>query len=107
MLSNPDGNVVQRKARYVAKGYAQQYDVDYFETFAPVCKMKTIRFIMAVACQYDLDLHQADVASAYLYGTLKEEVYMEQPVGYEKGEGMVCKLVKGLYGLKQAGRVSP
>lgn len=99
------GRVIQYKARYVARGYAQQPGVDYFETFAPVAKIKSLRFVLALAVQFNLALHQVDFASAYLFGELEEEVYIEQPEGFDTGDGRVCKLSKSLYGLKQAGRV--
>jgi transposase InsO family protein len=102
---NAAGRVVQYKARYVARGYAQRPGVDYFETYAPVAKIKSLRFVFALAAQYKLALHQIDFASAYLCGKLDEEVYIEQPEGFSAGDGLVCKLNKSLYGLKQAGRV--
>jgi hypothetical protein len=67
-----NGRVLQYKARYVAKGYAQQQGVDYFETYAPVAKIKSLRFVFALAAQFNLALHQVDIASAYLYGKLEE-----------------------------------
>ena len=100
-----DGRVIEYKARYVARGYAQQAGVDYFETYAPVAKIKSLRFVFALAAQLKLSLHQIDFASAYLFGKLEEEVYMEQPEGFNSGDGRVCKLNKSIYGLKQAGRV--
>jgi hypothetical protein len=100
-----NGNVASYKARYVARGYAQQPGVDFHETYAPVARIKTLRFILSLAAQLDLNLYQVDVASAYLHGELEEEIFMEQPEGFSKGRNLVCRLKKSLYGLKQAGAV--
>ena len=103
---NPDGSVNKLKARLVVKGYAQKYGVDYSETFAPVARHDTIRFLLAFAAQKQWRIFQLDVKSAFLNGKLKEKIYVEQPDGFEaKGkEGHVYLLSKALYGLKQAPR---
>ncbi|MCO5597772.1 hypothetical protein L7F22_051854 [Adiantum nelumboides] len=103
---NADGNISRYKARLVTKGYAQMYGIDYEETFGPVAKMLTVRTVIAVAASKGWLLHQMDVKNAFLHGDLQEEVYMEQPQGYEdvKHPGYVFKLKKALYGLKQAPR---
>ena len=74
------------------------------ETFSPVVQMDTLRAILALVPMQDLKLQQMDVKGTYLNGTLHETIYMRQPEGCEDGTGRVCKLVKPLYGLKQAGR---
>ncbi|KAJ6715423.1 hypothetical protein OIU85_026875 [Salix viminalis] len=103
---NLDGTIQKYKARLVAKGYAQKPGVDYNETFAPVARLDTIRTLIALSAQKEWRLFQLDVKSAFLNGVLKEEVYVEQPEGFEvKNAGhKVYKLKKALYGLKQAPR---
>ena len=103
---NEDGSVQKYKARLVAKGYSQLPGVDFTETFAPVARMETIRTVLALAAQMELNVFQLDVKSAFLNGEIEEEVYVEQPKGYEvKGEeNKVYRLRKALYGLKQAPR---
>lgn len=103
---NANGTVERHKARLVAQGYSQQYGQDYDETFSPVVRFESLRTVIALAVQNDLKMHQMDVTTAFLNGELKEEVYMKQPEGYaEKGkEGLVCKLKKSIYGLKQSPR---
>jgi transposase InsO family protein len=101
-----DGSIIKHKARLVARGNRQRYGVDYEETYAPVARYASIRCILAIVAHYDLELHQMDVKSAYLNGDLAETIYMRQPEGFVlKGkESLVLKLLKSLYGLKQAGR---
>ena len=79
---NEDGSIQKYKARLVAKGYSQQPGVDFNETYAPAVRMETIRSVLALAAQLKLQVFQLDVKSAFLYGELKEEVYVEQPQGY-------------------------
>eukprot|EP00253_Pinus_taeda_P016202 PITA_16202 len=101
---NAEGKIERRKARLVVKGYKQQYGRDYEETFAPVARMEIVRAVMSIVAQKKWKVYQMDVKSAFLNGVLKEEVYIEQPLGYEKKgqEHKVCRLKKALYGLKQA-----
>ena len=96
----------QYKARLVAKGFAQKEGIDYNEIFSPVVKHTSIRLLLAIVAQFDLELEQMDVRTAFLHGKLEEQIYMRQPEGYiQKGqEGMVCLLRKSLYGLKQSPR---
>ena len=101
-----DGNVERYKARLVAQGFTQKNGIDYDETFSPVVRFESIRTIIALAAKYKLRLHQIDVTTAFLNGTLEEDIYMKQPEGFEvEGkEHMVCKLKKSIYGLKQSPR---
>ena len=103
---NADGSISRYKARLVAKGYAQRYGIDYEETFSPIAKMATICTIIGVATSKGWILHQMDVKNTFLHGDLQEEVYMEQPQGFEdvNHPSYVCKLKKALYGQKQAPR---
>ncbi|KZV80781.1 hypothetical protein EXIGLDRAFT_569675, partial [Exidia glandulosa HHB12029] len=102
------GSVVRHKARLVAQGFSQVPGVDYFDTFAPVAKLASIRIVLAMAARLDLELHQIDIKGAYLNGQLTDDevVYMRQPPGFEAPgtAGKVCRLLKTLYGLKQSGR---
>lgn len=102
---NSAGDVERFKARLVIRGFTQQHGVDYFETFSPVVKLTSVRMIIAIAASENLKLKQFDVDTAFLYGSLDEEIYMCQPKGYEDRTNRVCKLNKSLYGLKQASRV--
>ena len=93
------------KARFVAQGFSQVSGVDYDLTYSPVCKLATLRALLATAAHEDLFLRQFDVKTAFLQAELEEEVYMTQPKGFERGEpGWVCRLMRAIYGLKQAGR---
>ena len=92
-------------SRLVAKGYTQVQGIDYEETFSPVARYKSIRYLLAHAALQDWEIEAMDVKLAYLHRVLKEEIYMEQPEGFiAQGEEVkVCRLECSLYGLKQAG----
>ncbi|KAJ9540535.1 hypothetical protein OSB04_027041 [Centaurea solstitialis] len=101
-----DGNVHTFKARLVAKGFTQTHGIDYDETFSPMAMLKSIRILMAISAYFNYEIWQMDVKTAFLNGKLTEDVYMEQPEGFEdpKNPKKVCKLLKSIYGLKQASR---
>lgn len=99
-----DGGENCYKARLVARGFTQRYGFDYAETYSPVAKLDTLRAVLAVANHEKMAVHQMDVKTAFLNGTIAEEIYMVQPEGFEKGKGLVCRLNRSLYGLKQASR---
>lgn len=126
----PDGELERRKARVVAKGFAQQPGLHFFETFAPVARLSSLRLLIALAVKFDLKVTQLDIETAYLNAKMDTVVYMEQPDLLKKmlkrivqescdsnlsrrakkmldkldGTNKVCKLNKALYGLRQAGR---
>nr|GFC85470.1 putative ribonuclease H-like domain-containing protein [Tanacetum cinerariifolium] len=100
------GIVIRNKARLVAQGHTQEEGIDYKEVFAPVARIEAIRLFLAYTSFMGFPVYQMDVKSAFLYGTIEEEVYVCQPPGFkdpEKSE-KVYKVVKALYGLHQAPR---
>jgi hypothetical protein len=101
-----DGNVESYRVRLVAGGHRQTEGINYDETFSSAAKSPTVRTVLGHAASEDWEIHQVDVKSAYLYAPLKEKVYMKAPPGILKPgeEGKVLRVLKCLYGLKQAGR---
>uniref|UniRef100_A0A2N9G329 Uncharacterized protein n=1 Tax=Fagus sylvatica TaxID=28930 RepID=A0A2N9G329_FAGSY len=99
-----DGSVERYKARLVARGFTQEYGIDYEETFAPVARLTSVRSLLAVAAVRHWPLFQMDVKNSFLNGDLLEEVYMQPPPGYPDSQNQVCCLRRALYGLKQAPR---
>jgi hypothetical protein len=97
------GNILGYKARFVAKGFSQRYGVDYEETYSPVVKFKSVRTFCAIAASKGMKIFQNDVKTAFLNSDLHETVFVDQPEGFEQGNGKL-KLNKALYGLKQASR---
>nr|GEX36953.1 retrovirus-related Pol polyprotein from transposon TNT 1-94 [Tanacetum cinerariifolium]GEX40006.1 retrovirus-related Pol polyprotein from transposon TNT 1-94 [Tanacetum cinerariifolium] len=100
------GIVVRNKARLVAQGHRQEEKIDYDEVFAHVARIKVIRIFLAFASYMSFIVYQMDVKSAFLYGTIDEEVYVTQPPGFvdPKFPNKVYKVVKAIYGLHQAPR---
>lgn len=90
------------KARLVVRGFQQREGIDFFETYAPVARLPTIRLILALATQKQLFTRHLDVTTAFLYGNLEEIVYLRSPDGVEIPEGQAIRLKKSLYGLRQS-----
>jgi hypothetical protein len=97
---------VRNKAHLVAQAYSQVESLDFGKTFAPVARLEVIRILLAFAAFKGFKLYQMDVKSAFLNGVIQEEVYVRQPLDFEspKYPDRVYKLLKDLYGLKQASR---
>lgn len=100
------GNVIRHKARLVAQGFAQRPGIDVNETFAPVSRMSTVRTVIALTALKGLVLQQFDFDTAFLNGKMTEDVYIKVPFGYpgKHEPGDVLKLVRAMYGTKQAPR---
>ncbi|GJX73950.1 putative ribonuclease H-like domain-containing protein [Tanacetum coccineum] len=100
------GILVRNKSRLVAQGYTQEEGIDYDKVFAPVARIEAIRLFLAYASFMGFIVYQKDVKSAFLYGTIEEEVYVCQPPGFEDLQfpNKVYKIEKALYGLHQTPR---
>lgn len=96
------GEPDQYKARLVARGFTQRQGIDYMETYAPVVRYESICMLLAMAAAENLDILQFDVKTAFLYGTLEEDIWIQLPEGPWSEEKRVVKLRKSLYGLKQS-----
>jgi hypothetical protein len=105
-ILNEKGQIEKHKERLVSKGFSQQPSIDYFQTFAPVARLDTVRTLLAIAAQHKWKVYQMDFKSAFLNGILEEGVYVDQPPGFEVQEhpAKVYQLKKALYGLKKAPR---
>ena len=103
--TDEDGEIIRNKSQLVAQGYTQ-VGVDFDKSFAPVARLKSIRILMSIICAMNFKLYQMDVKCAFLNGYLNEEVFVEQPKGFEDPHFLdyVLRLKKALYGLKQAPR---
>ena len=90
----------------MAEGYTQKEGIDYEETFSPVVRFSSIRLILTIVANLNLELYQMDIKKAFLNGELDEEIYMDQPIGFvTKGqEHKVCKLKRSIYVLMQSSR---
>jgi transposase InsO family protein len=103
------GNISRYKVRYVAKGFAQRYLIDYDKTTAPTARLESFRALLHIAATLDWDAQHFDIKTAFLHGVLpdSETVFMEQPPGFEEPgkEDWVWRLNKSLYGMKQASRI--
>lgn len=108
------GNIIRYKARFVAKGFQQVHGRDYDETWAPVCRPTTMRFLLMIGTFNKWDIKQSDITNAFLYATLNEDtqptdepiiIYMRQPEGFEiGGPEMICETTGNLYGTRQGAR---
>ena len=100
------GKIVRYKVRYIAKGFAQRYGVDYNKTTAPTVRMESIQTILHIAASLDWELQQFDIKTAFLHSILPEDetMFMEQPPGFKVPgkEEWVMRLMKSIYGMKQA-----
>lgn len=101
--TDANNNIQKYKARLVARGFTQQRGLDFHRTFAPVMQPDLLRSLLAISAKEDWEIQQIDIKTAFLYGTLDEEIYIELPNGM-KSKNNVRRLNKALYGLKQAGR---
>ncbi|GJY82170.1 retrovirus-related pol polyprotein from transposon TNT 1-94, partial [Tanacetum coccineum] len=101
-----ENTIICNKSRLVAKGYAQKEGIDFEESFAPVARLEAVWLFIAYAAHKSFTVYQMDVKTAFLYGHLKEEVYVNQPDGFVNPyhPDQVYRLKKALYGLKQAPR---
>jgi len=99
---NEQGEVTRNKARLVARGYSQQEDIDYTETFAQVARLEAIRLLLSYVVNHGIILYQMDVKSTFLNGVIEEEIFVQQPPGFEDlmHPNHGYKLKKSLYGLK-------
>jgi hypothetical protein len=96
-----DGKVLHYKAKWVVKGYLQQYSVDYDQTFTIVVKPIAFKALFVIAAYYNLKIEQMDIKTAFLYGPIDQELYIVMLKGYKEA-GKVCYLKKAFYGLKQS-----
>ncbi|CAI7836224.1 unnamed protein product, partial [Closterium sp. NIES-53] len=105
-VKRPPGSPPVFKARYVARGFSQRQRVDYFQTFSPTPKMTTLRVLLHVAAQRDYELHSLDFSTAFLQGSLHEEIWLRRPPGFTGSfpPGTQWSLRRPVYGLRQAPR---
>ncbi|CAI7815616.1 unnamed protein product [Closterium sp. NIES-54] len=103
-VKRPPGSPPVFKARYVARGFSQRQGVDYFQTFSPAPKMTTLRVLLHVAAQGDYELHSLDFSTAFLQGSLHEEIWLRRPPGFTGSfpPGTQWSLRRPVYGLRQA-----
>ncbi|CAI7848228.1 unnamed protein product, partial [Closterium sp. NIES-54] len=103
-VKRPPGSPPAFKARYVARGFSQRQGVDYFQTFSPTPKMTTLWVLLHVAAQSDFELHFLDFSTAFLQGSLHEEIWLRRPPGFTGlfPAGTQWSLQRPVYGLCQA-----
>ena len=100
--THSDGSIERYKAHLVAKGFTQEYEIDYEETFTPVARISSVYALLAIAVASKWDLFQINVKNVFLNRELSEEVYMQPPPSLSVDSIKVCHLRRALYGLKQA-----
>ena len=110
---NEKNEIIRYKARLVAQGFSQRPGIDYEETYAPAMDAITFRFLISLVAKENLDMRVMNVVTAYLYGSLDNDIYMKIPEGYKMPETYnptsrsmySSKLQRSLYGLKQSKRM--
>ncbi|CAI7872536.1 unnamed protein product [Closterium sp. NIES-53] len=105
-VKQPPGSPPMFKARYVARGFSQREGVDFFQTFAPTPKMTTLRVLLHIGAQRDYELHSLDFLTAFLQGSLHEQIWLRRPPGFTGSfpPGTQWQLCRPVYGLRQAPR---
>jgi Reverse transcriptase (RNA-dependent DNA polymerase) len=105
LKKNPDGSILKYKVQLVARGFIQRKGLNYEDTFTLMAKMTSTQILLVIAAHQELQILSIDINNTYLHGEIDVEVYMTQPLGYidPRYPNHVCKLLKGLYGLKQTG----
>lgn len=95
--------VQQHKAKYVGRGFTQWPRIDFTKTTLQVVALTSVWVLLAEATEYDMEINQFDVDSAFLYGNLDKEIYLKEPEGFQingaNGEKLICRLQKAIYGL--------
>ena len=96
-----NGSIEHYKTHLVAKGFTQEYEIDYEETFTPIAQISFVHALLAIVVASKWDIFQMDVKNIFLNGNLSEEVYMQPPPSLSIESNKVCYLRRALYGLKQ------
>ena len=104
--TDENDEIVRNKSRLEAQGYTQVEGIDFDESFTPVARLESIQILLSIACIINFKLYQMGMKSAFLNGFLNEEVFVEQPKGFQDPHfpDHVFRLKKTLYGLKQASK---
>eukprot|EP00854_Cymbomonas_tetramitiformis_P034457 gene34457-biopygen30625 len=98
------GQLLKRKSRICVRGNKREYGVDYLDTFAPCTQLSSVRIVIVLALNLGLDVYHMDVDTAFLNPVLEEDLYVRLPRGLEHGGHRCAKLLKAVYGLRQAGK---
>ena len=96
---------IKYKARWVVRGFTQELGLDYDETYSSTCRAEAYRLLLAIANYKDLEIRHWDIKNAFIHANIDKDIYVEQPIGFNRGSSLVCKLNKALYGLKQSPRL--